>query len=525
MADDRPRTPKPVAPAEGRDTRALPLDDAERFVLARVDGVLDDEELSLVCGVSLEKLRTILDKLDSLGLVTFGARTSPARDPAARPPPRAPRPLTPATPRSAPQVEAQVAAARPNVAPYDPADLDEDVEIERTLRQRVLELFHRLESLDHYGVLGVERSADKKAVKRAYFEYASVFHPDKYFRKKLGSFKLKMETIFGRATLAHDVLTDKARRAEYDAYLADQLRARGIEDLLKDALSEMAVAEEAVRQAVPDAMPPLDLSSVAEAPHAAPAARPPAKTVTPTPSRIGSLPPPDAQARRDLLARRLLGNRAPPMRTASAPSVPATTGSSPQVSTTADAMEALKRRYEERVSSARAFQAKKYADNADAALAQNDPVAAANAFRVAASMAPNDAELKRRYDEAQAAADAILSETYTRQAGYEEKSEQWTDAAKSWARVAGARPNEAHSHERAANAMVKANGDLHEAARLAQRACMLEPTSAKNKVTLANVYMAAGLTLNARRELEAAAQLSPQDDTIQALLKRISKTT
>ena len=90
-------------------------------------------------------------------------------------------------------------------------------------------------------------------------------------------------------------------------------------------------------------------------------------------------------------------------------------------------------------------------------------------------------------------------------------------------RVVGARPNEAHCHERAANSIVRAAGDLHEAARLGQRACVLEPANAKLKVTLANVYLAAGLTLNAKRELEAAAQLSPQDDTIQALLKRVAK--
>jgi hypothetical protein len=43
-------------------------------------------------------------------------------------------------------------------------------------------------------------------------------------------------------------------------------------------------------------------------------------------------------------------------------------------------------------------------------------------------------------------------------------------------------------------------------------------------VTLANVYVAAGLGLNARRELETAAQLAPHDGNIQALLKRVGKS-
>ncbi|MDP9035671.1 MAG: hypothetical protein M3O50_12775 [Myxococcota bacterium] len=85
------------------------------------------------------------------------------------------------------------------------------------------------------------------------------------------------------------------------------------------------------------------------------------------------------------------------------------------------------------------------------------------------------------------------------------------------------RPNDAHPHERAAHAILKTNGDLHEASRLAQHACKLEPKNARYRVTLANVYLAAGLSLNARRELEAAAQLSPHDDTITSMLGRLAK--
>jgi Flp pilus assembly protein TadD len=73
--------------------------------------------------------------------------------------------------------------------------------------------------------------------------------------------------------------------------------------------------------------------------------------------------------------------------------------------------------------------------------------------------------------------------------------------------------------------MVKAgSADLHEAARLAQIAIALDPRSAPYRVTLATVYQAAGLELNARRELETATQLAPHDDTIRAMLKGAGKS-
>jgi Flp pilus assembly protein TadD len=190
---------------------------------------------------------------------------------------------------------------------------------------------------------------------------------------------------------------------------------------------------------------------------------------------------------------------------------------------TADAMDALRRRYEERVSHARSAQARKYVSNGEAALASGDAIAAANAFRVAMTLSPNDPELERAAHEAQRRAETILSETYAKQGGYEEKNGQWTEAARSWLRVAKARPQEGPAHERAANAIIKAGGDLHEASRVAKHACALEPGNAPFRVTLANVYLAAGLTLNARRELETAAQLAPHDGTIQAMLRRVGK--
>jgi tetratricopeptide (TPR) repeat protein len=184
-------------------------------------------------------------------------------------------------------------------------------------------------------------------------------------------------------------------------------------------------------------------------------------------------------------------------------------------------MASLRQRYEDRVARARAQEAQKYIGHGDAALAANDPVAAANAFRVALGLMPGDAELERRAQEAQTKADVILSETYIRQARYEEKNGQWSEAARSWGRVCKTRPGSALAHERAANALVQSKGDLHEAARAAERACELAPEDPGFRITLATVFEAAGLPLKARKELERAAQFAPQDVTIRTMLKRL----
>ena len=425
------------------------------------------------------------------------------------------------------RIRTQVSTSSPGRPPVPPEHtaLAEDVDLDIDMRRQVLEMHGALNRLDHYTLLGVAHTADRKTLQRAYFELAARFHPDRYFRKNLGSFKARMETIFGRLTLAHETVSNKESRSEYDAYLAEQRRSQGIESLLAEALDEARRAEETIEREV-RAQAPLAAPPASSVPPPQPVSGSEVSAARPSPpgAKLASPPPPnvDLATRRDALARRRLGGR--PHTSSSAPP-PRVSVVPPPVPSVADAMGALRRRYEERLASARASQARRYIANGELALASGDAISAANAFRVALSLVPGDAALEKAAHDAQAKADVVLSETYAKQAAYEEKTGQWAGAARSWTRVCKARPNDADAHEHAANAIVKAGGDLHEAARLAERACTLSPRTARYRVALATVYLAAGLALNARRELDAAAQLAPHDDTIVAMMRRAGSKT
>ena len=498
LSEARVRTPRPVP--EYRELRSAPLSPTDGYVLSRVDGRLNERDLTESTGLNEEHVRASLAKLEALGLIMYDGG------------PPSPSVLT-SSPAIARVSSVELRAETPPVPPpsgplAQVADADADamaetVDLDAELRRRVLATHRNVDRLDHYALLGVDRNAEKKAIKRAYYDLAAQFHPDRYFRKNLGSFKARMEVIFERITAAHDALTGKEERAEYDAYLEEQRRSRGIEELLADAVAEVKRAEESVERAVRSQ----------EHAVATPPAGPQAPSVA-APSVAA--PRVDVAARRDALARRLLGGQG-----AGVSSVPPTRPSS--ASNATNAMDSLRRRYEDRIALAKAVEARKYVSRAEEALAAGDAVSAANALRVASGLAPQDPELQRRAADAQAKADEVLSETYTRQARYEEKSNHFVEAARSWARVYKARPDDFDAHERGANAIVKAGGDLREAARLGKRACEIDPRSSRARVTLAEVYLAAGMVLNAQRELETAAQLAPHDDNIQAMMKRVGK--
>ena len=118
--------------------------------------------------------------------------------PSARPSRTSTRPSSPSARPSSASARPSSASARPSRTSARPAALlgpapakappaDDVCEIDDASRTRIIELDARLEAgIDHYSLLGIERDADKKTIKRAYFTFASTFHPDKFFGKKLG---------------------------------------------------------------------------------------------------------------------------------------------------------------------------------------------------------------------------------------------------------------------------------------------------------------------------------------------------
>src|SRR5690606_3395456 len=90
--------------------------------------------------------------------------------------------------------------------------------------------------------------------------------------------------------------------------------------------------------------------------------------------------------------------------------------------------EELKRRYEQRLERARLAQIEHYVKVADEALAEDNPAAAANALRIASSLAPDDRELAERLTEVQNRANVELAQSYLEQALYEERTGRLQEA-------------------------------------------------------------------------------------------------
>ncbi|MEZ4442579.1 MAG: DnaJ domain-containing protein [Polyangiaceae bacterium] len=112
--------------------------------------------------------------------------------------------------------------AAPPPTPVGTAASTDDIQLSREAEARahvrsLRQLTARL--ADHYRLLDLPRDATTDEIKKAYYRLAPKFHPDKYYGKRLGPFKTKIETIFASLTRAHDTLRYEKRRTAYDATL------------------------------------------------------------------------------------------------------------------------------------------------------------------------------------------------------------------------------------------------------------------------------------------------------------------
>ncbi|HEX8795964.1 MAG TPA: DnaJ domain-containing protein [Polyangiaceae bacterium] len=116
---------------------------------------------------------------------------------------------------------------------------DRETDLTQEQCGRIDSVFAELSTIDAYRLLGVAPGSDDKAIRRAYGERVREFHPDRFFRKRMGPYRARLEAIFKSVESAYGQLKSKEGRAAYDAahgiVAVDPQRAKALE-MLKQQL-------------------------------------------------------------------------------------------------------------------------------------------------------------------------------------------------------------------------------------------------------------------------------------------------
>ena len=182
------------------DPTSLQLSAQEGFLLSRIDGHTPWRLLREIGGMDCDEADLCLEGWLANGLVVVaGLAPPPSREsrrqgtaPARRPSP---------------------AAASGGPAGIDESQLDPSLEIDIEVQRRVLDFEAGLER-PYHELLGVDRDADARQIKRAYFALSKEFHPDRYFRRQIGGYVERLERIFKKVLEAHEILSDPQLREE-----------------------------------------------------------------------------------------------------------------------------------------------------------------------------------------------------------------------------------------------------------------------------------------------------------------------
>lgn len=352
-----------------------------------------------------------------------------------------------------PGVEVDAASGEPGQVSL-PAELakllDPSLDIAVELQGRLLLLEQRLDS-PYHEVLGVPSDADRPALKKAFFRLSRDFHPDRYFRKNLGSYESRVDRVYKKIIEAYELLSDPTARSEIERSLA---------------------------------------AAAGTAPPGAAAAPPAAAADPPPPSRAEG--PETGSAEHAPRRRRV------PLR-------PRSHGFS----------------LHNRVQRERKAKAKRLFEAGMAAFAREEWIDAAGSVRLAIAFDPWNEAFKDRFVDVQRKAHEVLSERHLKEAESAVEMRDYPAAGRAYEEALHYRAHDPQLLFKAAEVLCATSGDLHRAKEWAQSAVEIEPENSDYHRLLGQVFRAAGLDANAKREIETALQLNPANELAKSELKAL----
>jgi len=197
---------------EGVDLKGLNITPEEGFILSRLDGELRVRHLVMATGLALEQALKLIGGLVEKKIIIL-------REP---------------KPKKEPEAKKEKAKA-PAKALINLKEIPKG----QGFKELVKQLGEVIDKVDYFQLLGVSREAGVSEVKKAYFRYSKVFHPDRYYRKIEPEFRHQLQEIFKRINIAYQVLVDEERKEEYVKQLAEKGVEGAVEELKIEVIKKI----------------------------------------------------------------------------------------------------------------------------------------------------------------------------------------------------------------------------------------------------------------------------------------------
>lgn len=186
---------------EGIDLTRAGLSLEEGYLVSRVDGRTPVKDLALLINRPINETSEIVERLTAVGVLVCGGENPSSDD--------------------------EFGGFQ-----FPEALLQEEVDLKEDEKRKILFFHGHLSHWTHYQVLGVRWRDDAKTIKKAYFERSKEWHPDRFRREPLGSYKSRIDDIFRAVRDAYNVLSKPDAKAAYDRDHAPSLDEEDMAEML-----------------------------------------------------------------------------------------------------------------------------------------------------------------------------------------------------------------------------------------------------------------------------------------------------
>ncbi len=229
------KSAKPPSLRPGVDIMRLQLSMEEAFLASRVDGHTAVEDIAMLVGKSIEEAKKLLATLSQKGIVDLHDGSSPPAAARKDTPPR-PKPVT--NVNKPKKKDGDDEAEDYGRFIFPPHLMHETVDLDEETKKKVIFTFENLDKWTHYQLLKLPREADGKAIKKAYFARSKDWHPDRFRKPNLGSYKAMLDKIYRRVRDSYEFLSDDKKRKDYDKTLPREIDPADVERVLQEARLE-----------------------------------------------------------------------------------------------------------------------------------------------------------------------------------------------------------------------------------------------------------------------------------------------
>ena len=310
---------------------------------------------------------------------------------------------------------------------------------------------------NHYAILGLPPGADQTTIQAAYYQLSREWHPDRHFRRELGEYKAKLELVIDNITKAYKVLSDSDRRRRFD---------RDNKDLLA-----VAAAEDQARQ---------DRSKPADAPQRKRKKR-----------RLS----PEERAARERARERMARKKMDPR---------------------TRAIQKLREQARGRNS-----RAKRYFEQGQADYQAGNIAKAVSSLHLAVQFDEGNAEYRALYELARSEASSSASVQFMQAGESAESFQNFKEAIYNYQRACDQEPADGLPYFRLATLVLRVENDQRKALKLLRTASSKSPKNVEIRLSLADLYLALGMGLNAGREYQTVLRIDKTNSRAKTGLRNV----